>query len=186
MPDDTPRDVLEDHPCPVRHGAVRRPDGQRQDDDALRGAERGRTSRPQHHDDRGPRRVRLPVDQPDPDERAGGADLRDRAEVDPAPGPRRHPRRRDPRRRDGADRRAVGADRPLRALLAARHGLGVRAAPLPRHGDRVVPDRLLGHGRREPAPRAPHLPDLQGAVHAAPTRSWPSTRRAGGPAKDEF
>ena len=30
-------------------------------------------------------------------------------EVDPAPGPRRDPRRRDPRRRDGTDRRPVGA-----------------------------------------------------------------------------
>ena len=57
---------------------------------------RGQRPRPQRHDHRGPGRVRLPEDQPDPDERAGGPDLRQRAEVDPAPGPRRDPRRRDP------------------------------------------------------------------------------------------
>ena len=56
-----PRDVLEDRPCPVRHDALRRPDGQREDDDALRDAERGQQPDPQRHDDRGPRRVRLPV-----------------------------------------------------------------------------------------------------------------------------
>ena len=43
----------------------------------------------QHHDDRGPGRVRLPVDQPDPDQRAGRRHLRRRPAVDPAPGPRR-------------------------------------------------------------------------------------------------
>ena len=66
-----PRDVLEDRPRSVRHGAVRRSDGQREDDDALRHAERGQQPDAQRHDDRGPGRVRLPVDQPDPDQRAG-------------------------------------------------------------------------------------------------------------------
>ena len=55
--------------------------------------ERGQQPDAQRDDHRGPGRVRLPLDQPDPDERAGRAHLRHRAEVDPAPGPRRHPRR---------------------------------------------------------------------------------------------
>ena len=38
----------------------------------------------------------FPTYQPDSDERAGGPHLRDWPSVDPAPGPRRHPRRRDP------------------------------------------------------------------------------------------
>ncbi len=50
----------------------------------------------ERHDDRGPGRVHLPVHQPDSDQRAGGPHLRHRAEVHPAPGPRRDPRRRDP------------------------------------------------------------------------------------------
>ena len=50
----------------------------------------------QRHDDRGPGRIRLPQDQPDPGQRAGGPDLRQWPEVDPAPGPRRDPRGRDP------------------------------------------------------------------------------------------
>ena len=104
-------------PLAVRHGAVRRPDRQRQDDDALRRAARDQRAAPQHHDDRGPGRVRVPVDQPDPDQRAGRHHVRHRPQVDPAPGPRRHPRRRDPRRRDGPHRRAVGAHRPLRAVV---------------------------------------------------------------------
>jgi len=40
----------------------------------------------------------------------------------PAAGPRRHPDRRGPRHRDGRDRDPVGADRPPRAVLRARHG----------------------------------------------------------------
>ena len=59
--------------------------------------------------------------QPDADQPAGRRHLRQRAEVDPAPGPRRHPRRRDPRRGDGAHRRAVGAHRARRDVVAARH-----------------------------------------------------------------
>ena len=161
-----PRGLHPADPGAVRDGAVRRADRKRQDDDPLRRADRDRRPQPQHHDHRGPRRVRLPLDQPDPDERAGRHHLRQRAAVDPAPGPRRHPRRRDPRRRDGPDRRAVGAHRALRAVVAARHRLGGRPAPLPGHGHRVVPGRLLGVGRREPATGAAHLPDVQGALRA--------------------
>ena len=161
-----PRHVLQDRPRAVRDDAVRGPDGQREDDDALRDAQRGQQPDAQRHDDRGPGRVRLPLDQPDPDERAGGAHLRHRAEVDPAPGPRRDPGRRDPRRRDGPRRHAVGPDRPLRHLLDARHGLGLGAAPLLGHGDRVVPHRLVGARRRRAAARAADLPVVQDGLHA--------------------
>ena len=76
-------------PLAVRHGDLRRPDRERQDHDALRDAHRDQQRRAQRHDDRGPGRVRVPVDQPDPDQRAGRHHLRQRAAVDPAPGPRR-------------------------------------------------------------------------------------------------
>ncbi len=53
-------------------------------------------------------------------------------------------------------------------VLSSLHATDSRgsASPLLGHGHRVVPDRLLGPGGREPAPRPPHLPDLQGAVRA--------------------
>ena len=124
----------------------------------------------QRHDDRGPGRIHLPLDQPDPDQRTGGTDLRHRPEVDSAPGPGRDPRRRDPRRRDGPDRRPVRADRPPGPVVAARDRLGVRPAPLPRHGDRVVPDRLVGHRHRRAAPRSAHLPVVQDARTRRPRR----------------
>ena len=60
-----------------------------------------------------------------------------RPAVDPPPGPRRDPGRRDPRRRHRADRGPVGADRPPRALLAARDRRGRGALPAARHGHRV-------------------------------------------------
>ena len=62
----------------------------------------------------------FPIDQPDPDQRAGRRHVRDRPAVDPAPGPRRDPRRRDPRRRDRAHRGAGRAHRSLRHVVAAR------------------------------------------------------------------
>ena len=99
---------------------VRRPDRQRQDHDAVRDVVGDQPARHQRHDDRGPGRVHLPARQPDPDQRAGRHDVRHRAQVDPAPGPRRDPRRRGPRRRDRAHRGAVGAHRPPRVLVGAR------------------------------------------------------------------
>ncbi len=59
-------------PLAVRHGHLRGPDRERQDHDALRLAGRDQQPGPQHHDHRGPGRVHLPVDQPDPDQRAAG------------------------------------------------------------------------------------------------------------------
>ncbi len=83
--------------------------------------------------------------------------LRRRAARHPAPGPRRDPRRRDPRRGDRPHRHAGGADRPLRAVVAARGRLGRRGAPLHRHGHRAVPGRLGDQRRGRPATAAPHL-----------------------------
>ena len=80
-------------------------------------------ARHQRDDDRRPGRIHLPAGQPDPDQRAGGHDVRHGSEVDPAPGPRRDPRRRGSRRRDRAHRRAVRADRPPRVLVGARDRL---------------------------------------------------------------
>ena len=128
----------------------------------------------------------FPTHQPDPDERAGRTHLRHRAALHPAAGPRRDPGRRDPRRRDGAYRRAVGPDRSPRPLVAARHGLGLGAAPVPRHGHRVLPHRLFDHRHRRSAPRSSDLPFVQGRLHPDRQRSAPSTRRAAGRTKKEF
>ena len=107
----------------------------------------------------------LPVDQPDPDQRAGRHHLRQRSALDPAPRPRHHPGRRGPRRRHRAHRRAVRADRALRPVVAARDRLDRRAVPPARHGHRDVPRRLeCGSGRRA-APGATQLHALPGAVH---------------------
>ena len=54
-------------------------------------------------------------------------------------------------------------DRSPRALVAARHGLRVRAAPVPRHGHRVLPRGLLGHRDRRATPGATDLPVVQGS-----------------------
>ena len=83
-------------------------------------------TRHQRDDDRRPGRVHLPDGQPDPDQRAGRHDVRHRSQVDPAPGPRRDPRRRGPRRRDRTHRRAVGAHRSPRVLVGPRHRRGRR------------------------------------------------------------
>ena len=90
---------------PVRRDHRRRPDGQRQDDDALRRArpaQRRRTASSMTIED--PVEYQMPgVSQieVDPQERPH---LRARAAHDPAQRPRRAARRRDPRRGDGADR----------------------------------------------------------------------------------
>ena len=57
---------LQGDPQSVRHGAGHRPDGLRQDDDAVLGAEPDQHDRDQHHDRGGPRRVQPDGDQPGP------------------------------------------------------------------------------------------------------------------------
>ncbi len=144
-------------PVTVRHGDPGRSDREREDHHALRRAEPDRQSGAQHHHHRRPGGVRVPRDQPDPDQRAGRHHLRRRPQGDPAPGPRRDPRRRDARRRDRSHRGPVRAHRPPRALVAPRHRLHGRAAPVPRHGHRVVPRLVVGRRRDGATPRAPNL-----------------------------
>ncbi len=62
---------------------------------------------------------------------------------------------------------------PPRPLLDPRDRRGLRAPPLPRHGHRVVPDRVVDARRHRSAPRAPDLPGVQGAVR-------PDAGRGGG------
>ena len=67
-------------------------------------------------------------------------------------------------------------------VLSSLHATdaAVGAAPVPRHGHRAVPRRLVGHRRRRPAPRAPHLRPLPASRTSRPPRSWRSTASAGG------
>ncbi len=76
MPEDTHTAFSTSRALTVRHGAVRRTDRERQDHHAVRVAGRDQPAPPQHHDGRRPGRVRVPVDQPDPDERIRRHQLR--------------------------------------------------------------------------------------------------------------
>ena len=80
MPTDTHETFSQAREGALWHGAVRRTDRERKDHHALRHLGPGRRPDQERHDDRGPGRVRLPVDQPDPDQRAGGIDLRNGTE----------------------------------------------------------------------------------------------------------
>ncbi len=71
------RVVRRAHPIALRHGRVRGPDRLGQDDHPLRHPRRRQRRRDEGDDDRGPGRVRHPVDQPDADQRAGRRDVRD-------------------------------------------------------------------------------------------------------------
>ena len=116
---------------------------------------------------RGPGRVPDARHQPDPGQAADRPDVRQRAALDRAPGPRRDHDRRDPRPRDRADRGAVGADRPPGALDAAHQRRAVDGQPPARHGRRGLPAHV--DDRRHPgaAPGAHALRAVQGAVHGA-------------------
>ena len=98
-------------------------------------------------------------------------------QVDPAPGPRRHPRRRDPRRRDGAHRRAVGAHRPLRALVAARHRRGRRRCTVL---DMGIESFLVASSVTGVVGSAWCAGSAATAASrtSPPPRSWPSTTRS--------
>ena len=54
----------------------------------------------------------------------------------------------------------------------------VGAAPLPRHGHRAVPARVVAARRRRPAARAPQLPALRRVVHADASRRSRSSSAA--------
>ncbi len=112
------------------------------------------------------RRVRVSEDKPGADQRRCGSDVRQWPQVDPASGSRRDPGRGDPRRGNGADGGAVRAHRAFRPLVGARKRRRLGAPPLPRHGHRIVLDRVVRHRHRRPEARAPHLRAVQDAVHA--------------------
>ena len=115
---------------------------------------------------------------------AGRHHLRRRAAVDPAAGPRRHPGRRDPGRRDRADRRAVRADRALRAVVAARHRRGVGAAPAARHGHRDLPGRVVGDRRRVASGWSAGSASTAASPTSRRPRSWRSSAAIGGRGPD--
>ena len=140
----------------------------------------------QRDDDRGPGRVRLPDDQPDPDQRAG----------------RRHVRRRPASRssartptsilvgeiRDVETARiAVQAALTGHFVLSSLHATDAasRAAPLPRHGHRAVPDRVVVARRRRPAARAPDLPALHRGRTTPTAEELAFYERCGGTAEDD-
>jgi general secretion pathway protein E len=78
-----------------------------------------------------------------------GPHVRERAALDPAPGPERDPDRRDPRPRDRGDRDPGLAHRPPRVLDAAHQRRAERDHAPRRHGRRAVPGRLVaGRGAR--------------------------------------
>ena len=140
-----------------RHRPGHRPDRQRQDDDALRRALHHQLDRAQHHHHRGSDRVPAAGRRPDAGESQDRPHLRQRAALDPAPGPRRHHGRRDPRPRDRRDRDPGGAHRPPGVLDAAHQRLGERRHPPRRHGHRAVPGLVVGARRHGAAPGAAGL-----------------------------
>ena len=155
--------VPEIHRRAVRDGARHRPDRQRQDDDALRGAVGDQIGRGQDHHDRGSGRVPAPRHHADSDQREERADVRARAAIDPPPRSRQDHGGRDPRSRDGADCDPVGADRPPRVHDRPRQQRHRRARTLPEHGRRAVSVRVGAQLRARAAAGPHHLRALQAA-----------------------
>ena len=87
--------------APAGHDPRDRADRQRQDVDALRGAQVDQVADQQHHHAGGSDRAPGPGRQSDADQRQGRRDVRQRPAVDPAPGSQRDSRRRDSRPGDG-------------------------------------------------------------------------------------
>ena len=106
--------------------------------------DRAQQARREDRHRRGPGRVPDAGHQPDPGEAADRPHVRERAALDRAPGPGHHHGRRDPRPRDGADRHAVGADRPPGAVDGAHERRAVDGEPAARHGRRGLPAHLDG------------------------------------------
>ena len=175
-------------PGAVRHGAVRRPDRQRQDHHALRHAGRDQRSDAQHHDDRGSRSSTSSrsINQIQTNEQAGLTFANGLKSI----------LRQDPdvilvgEIRDVETARiAVQSALTGHFVLSSLHATDAVAgpAPLPRHGDRVVPDRLVGARRRRPAAGPPHLPLVQGAVHSPRDEELAFYEESGGrPTKTTF
>ena len=162
----------------VRRRPHRRPDGLRQDDDALRGARVPQRRRALARDDRGSGREPDSRDHAGRGERSRRSDLCERPADDAPLGPRRRPDRRGARRGDGADRDPGGDDRPPRADDAAHAQRGQLDRPAPRHGRRPVADRDLDQLHRRAAARAQALRPLPRGVH--PDRGREDRGRAQG------
>ena len=167
-------------PPEPRHRAGHRPDRQRQDDHALRGAAR-RSTRPSSNiitiED--PIEYQLARHQPDAGEPQDRAHVRQRPALDPAPGPGRHHGRRDPRRRDRRDRHPGGAHRAPGVLHAAHQRRARRRHAPGRHGHRAVPGLVLGDRRDGAATGAPgvsRLPRAERAERRAARRDRPVRR----------
>ena len=158
------------------------PDRLGQDHDALHGARPAEPARREDPHRRGPGRIPDGRHQPDPGEAADRPHVRQRAALDRAAGPGRHHDRRDPRPRDRADRRAVGAHRPPRAVDRAHQRRRVDGEPAARHGGGRLPAHV--HRDRHPraAPRAQAVPALQGAVPGAAGNGRAARARASSPA----
>ena len=132
--DDTLKKFLDVLMRAARHPARHRPDRQRQDDDAVYGARSPEPARRQDPHGRGPGRIPAGRHQPDPGQAADRPDLRQRAALDRAAGPRRHHDRRDSRPRNRADRRAVRSDRPPGAFDRAHQRRREHRQPPAGHG----------------------------------------------------
>ena len=163
------------------HDPDHRPDGQRQDVDALRRRWR-RSSRPASTSS--PSRIRsstqLPGRQSGTDQREGRLHVRARAARDSAAGPGRHHGRRDSRSGDAADRgRGVAHRSP--GVLDAPHQQRHRHGRAPRrHGPRALPARVEHARHRGAAAGAPHLRHLSRESADAAGRGAPLRRgRAG-------
>ena len=146
--------------------------------------DRGRRPHPQRHDDRGPGRVRLPLHQPDPDQRAGRAHLRHRASKSIL--------RQDPdvilvgEIRDVETARiAVQSALTGHLVLSSLHATDSVSA-LHRFLDMGIESFLIASSviaDRRPAARAADLPVVQGALHAHRRRSCAFYEESGGPPK---
>ena len=133
-------------PAAARAGAHRRSNGIGQDDDDRGARERNQSSRhAPHHHHRGSDRIRAPAP-PLPDrarrDRHRRPGFSDRAARRPAPGPRRHRRRRDARSRDHADCAGRRRDRAPGVFEPAHHGCGDDHRP----DRRFVSARTAEHG----------------------------------------
>ena len=140
-----------------RHGPGDRAHRQRQDHDALRGAQSHQQAGRESNHGRGSGRIPARPHHAG----AGAAEdrprLRTRAAHGAAPGSRHHPGRRDARPRDGRDRSARRDDRPLRVLDAAHHQRRRQRQPAARHGCAGLHDRRGGSWRRRAATGASRL-----------------------------
>ena len=110
-----------------------------------------------------------------------GVTFASRAASDPAPGPRR----RSSSARSATSRPPASRCRPrspATSCMSSLHATDAsrRAAPVPRHGHRAVPDRVVAARRRRPAARAPQLPALCRGRTRRPSEELAFFERCGG------